>query len=64
MELEMSKTARDQEHELAHTDREPSTRTASQPSQNPGFVVTLWLLALLMAEIEFWILAFTHMYRM
>ena len=59
----MSKQPRDQEHELAHADREPSTRAASQPSQDRGFVVTLWLLALLIAEIEFWILAFAHMYR-
>jgi hypothetical protein len=63
MALEMSKTPRDQEHELPHTDREPSTRTASQPSQRGGFVVTLWVLAMLIAEIEFWILAFAHMYR-
>jgi hypothetical protein len=63
MELEMSKTPHDQEHQLAHTNREPSTRTASQPSQDRGFVVTLWLLALLIAEIEFWILAFAHMYQ-
>ena len=59
----MSKTPRDSEHELTQTDREPSTRIASQPSQDRGFVVTLWLLALLIAEIEFWILAFAHMYR-
>ena len=51
----MSNTPRDQEHELAHTDREPSG--------NRGFVVTLWLLALLIAEFEFWIVAFAHMYR-
>jgi hypothetical protein len=63
MELEMPKTPRNQEHQLAHTNREPSTRTASQPSQDRGFVVTLWLLALLIAEIEFWILAFAHMYQ-
>jgi hypothetical protein len=63
MEPEMSKTPRDQEHELVHTDREPSTRAASQPSQDRGFVVTLWLLALLIAEIAFWIFAFAHMYR-
>jgi hypothetical protein len=63
MELEMSKTPRDQQHELPHTDREPATRTASQPSQDGGFVATLWLLALLIAEIAFWILAFAHMYR-
>jgi hypothetical protein len=63
MELEMSKTPCDQEHDLAHTEREPSMRTPSQPSQDGGFVVTLWLLALLIAEIDFWILAFAHMYR-
>jgi hypothetical protein len=27
------------------------------------FAVTLWLLAFLIAEIAFWILAFAHMYR-
>ena len=59
----MSKTPRDQEHELAHTDRQPSTRTASQPNQDRGFVVTLWLLAALIGEIDFWILVFAHMYR-
>ena len=59
----MSKTPRDQEHEPAHTDREPSTRTESQESHDAGLVVTLWLLALLIAEIEFWILALAHMYR-
>jgi hypothetical protein len=63
MELEMPKTPRNQEPELAHTDHQPSTRTESQESHDRGLVVTLWLVALLIAEIEFWILAFAHMYQ-
>ena len=43
----------------------PSQRLTSnaQPSHDRGLVVLLWLLALLIAEIEFWTLAFVHMYR-
>ena len=48
---------------VAHTDRERSTSNESQPSHDGGFVAMLWLLALLIAEIEFWMLAFAHMYR-
>ena len=48
---------------VAHTDRRRSTSNKSQPSHGRGPVVTLWLLALLIAEIEFWMLAFAHMYR-
>ena len=44
--------------------RQRSTSNESQPSRERGLVVTLWLLALLIAEIEFWMLAFSHMYRM
>ena len=42
---------------------EPATSKASQPSHDRGPAVALWLLALLIAEIEFWTLAFAHMYR-
>jgi hypothetical protein len=38
--------------------------TEAQPSRDHGLVVTLWLLALLLAEVEFFLLAFAHMYRM
>jgi hypothetical protein len=48
---------------VGHTDRERSTNNESQPSHDGGLVVMLWLLALLIAEIEFGILAFAHMYR-
>jgi hypothetical protein len=64
----MPKTTPQQEHErlearVAHTARERST-DASQSSDDGGLVVVLWLLALLIAEIGFWMLAFAHMYRM
>jgi hypothetical protein len=49
---------------MAHTDRQRPTSNDSQASHDRGLVVTLWLFALLIAEIEFWTLAFTHMYRM
>jgi hypothetical protein len=48
---------------VTHTDRQRSTSNASQPSHDAGLVMVLWLLALLIAEIEFWTLAFAHMYR-
>ena len=41
-----------------------TTHQKSQPSRDRGLVVVLWLLALLIAEIGFWMLAFAHMYRM
>ena len=47
---------------VVHTDRQRSTSDA--PSEDRGPAVLLWLLALLIAEIEFWMLAFAHMYRM
>ena len=46
----------------AESDRQRSTSHESEPPRDRGLVVTLWLLALLFAEIEFWILAFAHMY--
>jgi hypothetical protein len=48
---------------VAHTDRERATSNASQSSDHAGLVAVLWLLALLIAEIGFWMLAFAHMYR-
>jgi hypothetical protein len=70
MELKMPNNTPDQKefaHQLrasvAHTDRQRSTSNESQPSRDGGFVAMLWLLALLIAEIEFWMLAFAHMYR-
>jgi hypothetical protein len=48
---------------VAHTDPQRSTSNA-QPSEDRGPVALLWLLALLIAEIEFWMLAFAHMHRM
>jgi hypothetical protein len=42
--------------------RQRSTSYESEPPRDRGLVVTLWLLALLLAESEFWILAFAHMY--
>jgi hypothetical protein len=68
MEPKMPKTPPEQEHQrldasVTHTDRERSTGNASQSSDDAGLVVVLWLLALLIAEIEFWMLAFAHMYR-
>jgi hypothetical protein len=71
MELKMPNKTPDQENELAqrvraslaHTDRQQSTSNESQPSHDGGFVAMLWLLALMIAEIEFWILAFAHIYR-
>ena len=53
----------DLDAQVAHTDRQRSTSNESQPSHDGGFVAVLWLLALLIAEIEFWMLAFAHMYR-
>jgi hypothetical protein len=49
---------------VAHTDRQRPTSNESQPSHDRGLVAMLWLLALLIAESEFWMLAFAHMYRM
>jgi hypothetical protein len=49
---------------VAHRNRQRPTSDKSQPSHDGGLVATLWLLALLIAEIEFWMLAFAHMYRM
>ena len=49
---------------VAHTNRQRSTSDKSQSSPDRGLVVMLWLLALLIAQIEFWMLAFAHMYRM
>ena len=49
---------------VAHTNRERSTSAKSNSPHDRGFVVMLWLLALLIAEIEFWLLAFAHMDRM
>jgi hypothetical protein len=54
----------DPDASAAHTNRQRSTSDESQPSHDRGPVVVLWLLALLIAEIEFWMLAFAHMYRM
>jgi hypothetical protein len=48
---------------VTHTDRQRPTSDEAQPSHDRGLVVMLWLLALLIAEIEFWTLAFAHMYR-
>lgn len=51
----------------AHQNHEPGHRVRtdeSQQSHDRGLVVLLWLLALLLAEIEFWTLAFAHMYSM
>ena len=48
---------------VAQTDRQRSMSNESQPSHVRGLVVMLWLLALLIAEIEFWTLTFAHMYR-
>ena len=45
-------------------DRQQSTSNESQRSHDGGLVAMLWLLAALVAEIEFWMLAFAHMYRM
>lgn len=64
----MPKTPPEQERtrldaRMTHTDRERSTSNASQSSDDAGLLVVLWLLALLIAEIEFWMLAFAHMYR-
>lgn len=49
---------------VVHADRQRSTSNESQPSHDDGLVAMLWLLAALIAEIEFWMLAFAHMYRM
>ena len=46
----MPNETRDQEREIGDQVRAP--------------VIMLWLLAFLIAEVEFWMLAFAHMYRM
>jgi hypothetical protein len=56
MEWKMPNEAPDWKHE-------PATSKASQPSYDRGPAAALWLLALLIAEIEFRTLAFAHMYR-
>jgi hypothetical protein len=48
---------------VTQPDRQRSTSHAPQPSHDAGLAVVLWLFALLLAEIEFWMSAFAHMYR-
>jgi hypothetical protein len=47
----------------ADTDRERSASKESGLRDDRGFVVVLWLLALLIAEVELWAWVFAHMYR-
>ena len=54
----------DPDASVMHADRRQSTSNESQRSDDGGLVVFLWLLALLFAEIAFWVLLFAHMYRM
>jgi hypothetical protein len=51
MELEMPKT------------RLQENRPDRRNPHDDGLVVALWLLALLIAEIELWTLVLAHMYR-
>jgi hypothetical protein len=64
----MSKTTPEQERKhshagVTHADRRRSPSNVSQSSDDAGLVPMLWLLALLLAEIGFWMLSFAHMYR-
>lgn len=45
------------------TEQKQDRDRALEPEHDRGLVVILWLLALLIAEIEFWTWAFTHMAR-
>jgi hypothetical protein len=42
----------------------PATGDESEPPRGRGLMVTLWLLAVLIAEVELWMWVFAHMYRL